>query len=344
MKKTLFAAALAAAVCVGLLPGQPPAGAFKGKAKAKAEPEVCDRTCLEGFVTQYLDALVAHNPFGGLPLAARVKFTENDQVLDLGDGLWNVTTGVGKYKLIVADPESQQVGFLGTVFANERPTTLALRLKLENRKITEIETLVTVSNPPLAGKGEPPTPTGAAALDLLVAPDAAMLRAETERRTRDQLVAAANGYFEAIERSDASAVPFSAQCNRLENGVQMTNSKTLNAAAIDPRALSCADQIRARVLSNYQVIYPRRAAVVDEERQMVFGFFMYQQPGDLLQVESPGRGAFKFSEAASQPGFVETAQALKFVGGNLLRIESLTMAVPYGTPNPFFNDDWRRSK
>lgn len=55
-----------------------------GKAKDKG-PGPCDRACLEGFVNQYLDAPVAHNPFG-LPLAARVKFSENDQLLDLGCG------------------------------------------------------------------------------------------------------------------------------------------------------------------------------------------------------------------------------------------------------------------
>ena len=64
-----------------------------GKAKAKA-PEPCERACLEDFVNQYLDGLVAHSAFS-LPLASRVRFSENNQLLELGDGLWNVTTGVG---------------------------------------------------------------------------------------------------------------------------------------------------------------------------------------------------------------------------------------------------------
>jgi hypothetical protein len=48
---------------------------------------------------------VAHNAFG-LPLAQKVKFSENDQLLDLGDGLWNVTTDIGTYKLYVSDLQS----------------------------------------------------------------------------------------------------------------------------------------------------------------------------------------------------------------------------------------------
>jgi hypothetical protein len=34
----------------------------------------CDRACLAGFVTQYLDAMIAHKP-ESLPVAANVKFT-----------------------------------------------------------------------------------------------------------------------------------------------------------------------------------------------------------------------------------------------------------------------------
>jgi hypothetical protein len=348
MRKVLFGCTIAAAAFVGLLFAQPQPGAGKGKAKEKG-PVPCDRACLEGFVNQYLDALVAHNIFG-LPLASRVKFTENAQVLDLGDGLWNVTTGIGKYKLIVADSQSQQVGFLGTVLANDRPTTLALRLKLENRKISEIETLVTVSNPPPTAtkggtKGPAPAPTGAALLDSMGAPDAMFTQAapEGERRTREQLIAAANAYYDAMERGDTNLVQFDKPCNRIENGMQMTNNPT-RGLRIDASTMSCADQIASRVLANYQVVYPRRIPVIDEERQIVFGFFMYQQPGDILEVESPGRGVYKFSEANSQPGFVEAAQAFKFVGGRIRRIEALTTPLPYGTPDPFFADDWRRAK
>src|SRR5271170_6493113 len=121
-------------------------------------PAACDRACLEGLVNQYLDALVAHNPFG-LPLARKVKFSENDVVLDLGDGVWNTVTGVGTYKLYVADPQSGQVGFFGTMRENGTPIALAARLKIENRKITEIETVIN-----RGGGGGPPRGGGAAPL------------------------------------------------------------------------------------------------------------------------------------------------------------------------------------
>ena len=56
-----------------------------------AQGNQCDRACLEGFVNQYLDALLAHDPFG-LPWAPKVKFTENDQAVEIGEGLWATAT------------------------------------------------------------------------------------------------------------------------------------------------------------------------------------------------------------------------------------------------------------
>jgi hypothetical protein len=48
----------------------------------------CDRACLNGFVDEYLDAMVAHD-IKLVPLARNAKFTENGQKLEWGDGLWN---------------------------------------------------------------------------------------------------------------------------------------------------------------------------------------------------------------------------------------------------------------
>src|SRR5262245_29908157 len=57
----------------------------------------CDRECLRGFVTQYLNAMVAHNP-GMLSTAANVKFTEDTQTLKLGEGLWKGVSGIRPYR------------------------------------------------------------------------------------------------------------------------------------------------------------------------------------------------------------------------------------------------------
>jgi len=46
----------------------------------------CDRACLTGIADAYLAALVAHTP-SKAPLASNVMFTEQAQVLEVGEGL-----------------------------------------------------------------------------------------------------------------------------------------------------------------------------------------------------------------------------------------------------------------
>src|SRR5262245_64977727 len=95
----------------------------------------CDRVCLEGLAEQYLDAWIARDP-KRLPLAPNVKYTENGQRLELGDGSWNVGTGKGKYRLWVPDTQTGQVALITTV-TEDGPdggpnvaSMLALRLKV----------------------------------------------------------------------------------------------------------------------------------------------------------------------------------------------------------------------
>jgi hypothetical protein len=51
-------------------------------------------------------------------------------------------TGEGTYKLHIADSDAGEVAFFGTIREAGLPAILALRLKIENRKISEIETIV----------------------------------------------------------------------------------------------------------------------------------------------------------------------------------------------------------
>src|ERR1019366_4893529 len=107
----------------------------------------CDRECLNGYVDQYLDAMVKHDP-KLVPLTKNVKFTENGQRLDPGDGLWRSMASKGTYRLFVTDTSTGEVAFLGTIYEEGRKAgekvgdVIALRLKVVNRQIPEVETLV----------------------------------------------------------------------------------------------------------------------------------------------------------------------------------------------------------
>jgi hypothetical protein len=107
-----------------------------------AAAKTCDRDCLRGFITQYLDAMVDHNP-SALPVAADLKFTENSQVMKLGDGLWQTVTGLGNYRQDVLDVRRSTAAAEAVVEEAGKPALLVVRLKVDKGKISEIETMVT---------------------------------------------------------------------------------------------------------------------------------------------------------------------------------------------------------
>jgi hypothetical protein len=291
----------------------------------------CDRTCLEGFVDRYLEALVAHDPFG-LPLAPAVAFSENAQRLPLGDGLWNTATGLGEYRLYVSDPEGGQVGFFGTVLENGGLVALALRLKLENQRIAEIETLVVRDA------------AAAKAVDAME-PQPSFLEAvpAVGRPTRQAMVATADRYFTAI---DGGRAPFGPDCNRVQNGTQTTSnpSFTIPGMTWNPFSLGCQAQLDTHFFSFVDNVRPRRFAVVDRERGLVFGLFMFHVSGTVTSYTPPGRETMPALPDNLAPYSIAVAELYKVKDAQLGRIEALQVNLPYGTPSPFGPTEWRSPK
>jgi hypothetical protein len=293
-------------------------------------PVSCDRACLEGFVNQYLDAMVARNPYS-LPLASKVKFTENEQVIPLGEGIWGTASGLGTYKLVVADPQSGEVGFLGTVRENSTPVAFALRLKIDRRLISEAETIVVRD------------PGAAQAVEAMGQPDPLFLSAlpAAERRSRDEMVAIANKYSDGIEHSKGDLVPFDPDCNRIQNGTQTTNNPNLKLNPNDtwtPAQLGCKDQLDTKFFSFVHKIYPRRFMVVDQERGLVLGWFLFHIPGTVTSVDIPVHGAVGIPLPYQAPTTLDIAELYKIKNGKILKVEALQTNVPYGTPSPFLTE------
>src|SRR5262245_3035952 len=132
-------------------------------AQAPRPAPPCDRACLEGYIDRYLDAMLA-NEVNPKLFARDVKFTENGVRLPLGnEGLWFGMSGKGKYKFYVPDIETQQVAFIGTVIENTRNrgvnngegdmVAIALRLKIVDGVIAEVEQLAVRPDTGLGGRG-----------------------------------------------------------------------------------------------------------------------------------------------------------------------------------------------
>src|SRR5688572_26709030 len=181
---------------------------------AQSKDGRCERDCLIGIAEQYLDALAAKDS-KRLPLAGSPRYTENGQRLRLTDGLWNSISARGSYKLHVADQVDGQIVTFSTMRENNVPIILAVRLRVQKERITEIETIVARRE------------DGAKALEAMGKPREAFERVTpiNERMTRPELMRTADMYSSGMLLDDGKGkYPFADDCNRIENGNQATNA------------------------------------------------------------------------------------------------------------------------
>jgi len=309
--------------------------------------EPCDRACLEGFVEQYLDAAIAHDP-GRLPLAENVKFTENGVRLRLPDAHWKIMTGKGKYRLFVADPEAGQIACLATI-REEGPTEegvhsqFALRLKIKNRQITEIETLVVRPEMPMGPPSTSPAPRFPNAADLyekMGVPDEVYLSAipPEERMSRADLIKTANMYFSGLEKNDGlGEYPFTDDCDRVEGGMKTTNVPVLEGRTRpDPKTATmyssnwgCKEQFESGLIHFVWRIRDRRFVAVDRERGIVFAFAFFDHAlGEDRTYQTPdGRTV---TGGPMEPNSWQLAELFKIENGLIRRIEAIMLPPPYG--------------
>ena len=300
---------------------------------ALAQNSSCDRACLENTVNRFLDAFVKHDP-RLVPLARSVKYTENGQHLELGDGSWRTMVGKGTYRLFVSDVPAGQVAFIGTLREENAqqkdgaPVLVALRLRLQNREISEIEMFV-VRNENAARNCEKlgmpnhlflePVPPG-------------------ERMSRADLVKTADMYFSGMQRNDGKGVyPFTDDCERFENGSASTNVPPKpGEPRADPRTATmyssqwgCKEQFTSGLLHFVSRIRDRRYVAVDQERGLVFSFvFFDHMGGDTRHYTAPDGRAI--AAGPTTPWTWELGEMFKIENGKIHRIEAVLDRSPYG--------------
>jgi len=293
----------------------------------------CDRACMTGIVDRYLAALVRHDPTG-LPLNRDVKFTENTARLKVGsEGLWvgasELPTG---FRIYAVDVGTGQAGFYGVMKERDRPLIIALRLKLVNGQITEIEHVLARN-------------LRADAVKSLAAPRPEFVTKllPANRLPRQQMVNIADSYFEAIEHADGKLAPFADDCVRRENGGQTTHnakpvpwpvslgSKQADDAMAYIGTLSCSDQLDTHVMDFITRLWPRRHEIVDEELGLVFSFPMFQHrggTGTLKIYNVPGVDSLPLGGSSSN---LQAGEIFKIDRGRIIGVEAMGASLPYGT-------------
>jgi len=168
----------------------------------------CTRELLKSTISAYFTALAARDS-STLPLASNVKFTENGRVMTLGTGgLWS-TAGMVKHTQSALDVDQCTSATHAVVPEGNMDIPLALRLKLQNQKITEIETIAVRPGDYSLGANNPAAIiTAAATIKWEEAPTGT-------RATRAELTAWMDKYFRMFPRGVCNTT---SACRRLENG------------------------------------------------------------------------------------------------------------------------------
>ena len=293
-----------------------------GTPGGRAAEAACDRACLKGFIDQYMDALAHHDP-ARLPVAANVRFTENGAQVPLGEALWVTFTKPLGYRHYFADPQSGQVAAFITLMENDYPDYMMVRLRVQQQKISEIETIISRNNPRVVA---------------MPAFDPMWEEAEPagQRLTRSQLIKGAVGYLTAVAMADGKLAPFSDDCSRTEVGLVSAVGKGRKPPVGDPPsvsgdqfqdairatlALSCADQLNTRVYSFITGFDYARTPLVDVERQVVFGIFVFRRRGNIPGVTYQGK-FYHFPFGMRMPDENLAGEAWKFRDGKITRVES----------------------
>jgi hypothetical protein len=283
VRRARAAAALASILLIGL-----------GRTAAAADN--CDRACLTGLITQYVDAVVAHDP-SKLPLAENVKVTEDSKVVKLGDGLWKTVTAKGTFRHDYLDTKKQIAATHVVLLEGNAQALYSVLLHVKDRKIAGIETLLqrvtaesrfqpTQLGKPVTGMNDP-VPAG-------------------KKQSRESMIRTALTYTEGLRVGSFidGGTPFAPETYRVENGV-ITAGNGCGRGDCGMYAQNL--MVHPSIIANI--------AVVDEENGVVVLWMNFGHTGS-----SYGEG-----------NSLVTFEAFKVWGGQIHAINAFFKGLPIGT-------------
>lgn len=301
----------------------------EGVALAQGAPVECDRSCLEEITRNYLESMISNRPQDAR-LSPDVKNTENQELMAVGQGLWLTAQGLGDYQMIIADVRRGQTAYLGTVQTDAGFSMLAIRLRVSEGMITEVEAIFPG---PAPANGTFDLGAGAEILgEARPAFETNLL--PSERRDRWQLVQSADLHYTGIDRGSGDIVPFGENCIKIENGVQLIMNPDFNSPVRSPagielpnyQAMSCQDQFNTHIWDTDKVT-DMRYPVVDEERGVVVAFIMYHQyiKGPCSVVVDHGPAC---PSQVVEPYSLVAAEAFRIRDGLIEDVEAIFTVLP----------------
>jgi hypothetical protein len=259
--------------------------AIAGSANVVAAQARCDRACLRAMLDQYLNAVATHNP-SAAPLFPGFRQTENAVVVKLGTGVWKSVTGLGKVQRRYVDAVSGQAAYYGIVEEGANSAVVTVRVRVEDRKITEAEWYIArAGDPGLNGPSQPgQRPANLFNPENLIAnPPPDRVLPKEARASREMLIAITNSYFDGITTHDGSIIMAHPGCTRTENGTTMGAGGARGGAGGGGgagRGGAPTDCTSGLANMNAQLVAARRYPVVDDEAGVVLAFAVFiRRPG-----------------------------------------------------------------
>lgn len=186
-------------------------------AAVSVQAQGCTRDGLKAMIADYFKAVKTHD-MSALSTAADLRITENGQVMQPGEGFFK-SGGTVLLERDLIDTERCGTATIAvtneTVNGAQTLAVMAVRLKVVQGKVSEIETIVTREaeekrfyNPQelLSTKDQDWTTP--------LPPD--------KRLTREYMNDGANKYFDAFVKDPTVLPPFAARCDRWEGGLHTT--------------------------------------------------------------------------------------------------------------------------
>ena len=237
----------------------------------------CDRACLKATLDQYLNAVVQHNP-SAAPLSAGFRQTENAMARRPGAGLWQSVKALGKVQRRYLDAESGQAAYFGTLEEENGTAVVTVRVKVDDRKISEAEWFLARKGDP--GLGSSGGQQANAAFhdpgNLIAHPPAERVVPKGERLSRGDMIAVTNSYFDGLTAHDGTLIIAHPGCVRLENGALTTQRPIAGGGTTD-----CTSN---GAMANIFAVTARRYPLVDEEAGAVLAIGLFQRkPGVTMR-------------------------------------------------------------
>jgi hypothetical protein len=292
-------------------------------ASASAQARKCDRQCLVKTMDDYLAAMKAHDP-SRLKLDVSVKYTENGQRINVGDGMWRTFTEGPLYRLDVVDVERGQIAMLGIVDENGNRNFFSTRIAVEENEkmgrgleITEIENLVARN---IQG--------GRPAQMALVRDTFNEVLAPAKRLDRGSMVRIADSYFTGLDTDESAAhVPFADSCRRIENGTVTANNPT-PPEGMAMAGIGCKAQFDTGFSTIVTDIRERRFPVVDVEKGLVYALGFFDHDGAVATYTNAS-GPSEVTGPLRQPFSFIIAEVFQIRDAKIDQIEAVLTTVPY---------------